>query len=56
MPSLYTLTEEIENLLLQEETSEEDMQRVFGDIQKSAESACKALMNLKGDIASFKEE
>ena len=46
MSNLYQLTEEIEDLLLQDETSEEDLQRVFGDIQKSAESACKALMNL----------
>lgn len=54
--SLYKLSDEMERLLEDETTDETALQRVFGDIQKSAQSLCQHMANLDGEIDMFKAE
>lgn len=54
--SLYKLADEMERLLDDENADETALQRVFGDVQKSAQSLCQYMANLDGEIDMFKAE
>lgn len=56
MPALYKLTQEMEELLDDENADCTAIERVFGDIQKKGESICQFMTSLRGDIELYKAE
>jgi hypothetical protein len=54
--SLYKLTEELEDMMQDETTDEQALERVFGDIQLKAENIVHFMANLDGSIDLFKAE
>lgn len=56
MPALYKLTQEMEELLDDENADCTAIEKVFGDIQKKGESICQFMTTLSGDIELYKAE
>lgn len=56
MANLYQITENLEDLLQNEDATEEQLTEAFGALQTKGESICKVRANLKADIEAFKAE
>lgn len=56
MSNLYELTREMEELMDAEDTDEQALARVFGDIQTKSESICRFMRVIESDITAFKAE